>query len=343
MLNRFSGVRITHISSYLPPIKKLSKDYISQFGEKRVNDLINGTGVESHYEAPEDMTSVDMCIQAATHLFESCQIDVGSIDGLIFVSNSPDYIMPSSAYVLQYKLGLSKDAYCVQIANGCPGFIYGIAEASSYIVSKLCRKVLLLCGETNSRFFNDNNYMKLVFGDAASAVMIEEGDSEVCISTHADGSHYEDVIIEAGGFRTPKSETTKIVFEDIDGNHVSKEDMVENGMSFMQLNILNMPKCFKDVLAIQGWEKDDLDLVAMQQTNKFMLDIMRKKYGVDVSRCPSNIHECGNVGPASIPLLLSQTYNSLEWNSIKKCICTSMGVGVGWGAMTFDLSQTRVI
>lgn len=343
MLNRISGVRITHISSYLPPIKVLSTDYIPKFGERKVKDLISGSGVESHFEAPEGMTSVDMCCSAAQHMFNECNIDVDAIDGLIFVTNSPDYIMPSSAYVLQSKLGISKDAFCVQTANGCPGFIYGVAEASSLISSQCCKRILLLCGETNSRFFNEENYLKLVFGDAAAAILIEEGDSEICFGIHADGSHYQDVMIEAGGFRYPKNEETKNKYLDDDGNYVTKEDMIENGMSFMQLNILNMPKCFREVLSLQGWNKDELDFIAMQQVNKFMLEIIRKKYGVEEEKCPSNIKECGNVGPASIPLLISQTYGTLQGNTYNKCVCASMGVGVGWGAITCDLSKTVII
>lgn len=343
MLNRVRGVQITHIASYLPPIYIQSISYYDRFGERKVKDLINGSGVEGHYEAPEGMTSVDMCRNAALRLFEEAKVDKSSVDGLIFVTNSPDYIMPSSAYVLQSMLGISKDAFCVQVANGCPGFIYGVAEAASLISSNCCNKVLLLCGETNSRFFNDNNYMQLVFGDAAAAVLIEKGNGEMCLGIHADGTHYQDVIIEAGGFRMPKSNETCEVTIDQDGNTVSKEDMLENGMSFMQLNILNMPKNFNEVLSLQGWNKDELDLVAMQQTNKFMLDIIRKKFGVDSIKCPTNIGECGNVGPASIPLLISRTRKKLSNNPCKKCVCIGMGVGVGWGAFTCDLSSTVIL
>lgn len=342
MLNKISGVRISSIASYLPPNKVYAKDYIPLFGEKKIKELVNGSGVESHYVASDGMTSVDMSYLAAEHLLNAGDIDRSKIDGLIFVTNSPDYIMPSSAYIIQAKLGLSIDAFCVQTANGCPGFIYGMAEAASLIAAKTCKRILLLCGETNSRFFSKNNYLKIVFGDAASAVLIEEGDSEVCFSIHADGRHYKDVIIEAGGYRFPISAETCREIIDEDGNHITKQDMIEDGMAFMQQNILNMPRAFNEVLSYQNWGKEELNLVAMQQTNKFMLDIMKKKYGVDSSICPSNIKECGNVGPASIPLLISMYLGGKDTSLIQKCICTSMGVGIGWGAMTCDLSKTNI-
>ena len=240
MLNKISGVRISCIASYLPPHKVYAKDYIPLFGEKKIRELVNGSGVESHYVASDGMTSVDMSCMAAEHLLNKGDIDRNKIDGLIFVTNSPDYIMPSSAYVIQARLGLNKDAFCIQTANGCPGFIYGMAEAASLIAAKTCKHILLLCGETNSRFFSKNNYLKIVFGDAASAVLIEEGDSEVCFSIHADGRHFKDVIIEAGGYRLPISAETCCEIIDEDGNHITKEDMIEDGMVFMQQNILNI-------------------------------------------------------------------------------------------------------
>src|SRR5574344_1630854 len=140
MLSKVSNVSIQAISSFLPnEIVNFRQHYSPVFGEKRVNETIRATGVEQSHKAGNDQTSSDLCYEATLKLLSEEQVDISSVDGLIFVSQTADYIMPSTSVVLQNKLGLSKDVICIDIHYGCSGYVYGLLQAVAWIKVGMCR------------------------------------------------------------------------------------------------------------------------------------------------------------------------------------------------------------
>ena len=335
------NISIKAISSWLPTEKLDMKSLITLYGEKDVNEIMKTTGIEYVRVAADRMTSSDMCQEAAEYLIEKEGIDKNVIDGLVFVSQTPDYILPSTSTCLQDRLGLSKDTVCIDIRYGCSGYIYGIFQAALWIACGACHNVLVLSGDTNSKLINENDRsLKMVMGDAGTATLVSKGDSSMGFLIHSDGSGAEKLIVPAGAFRTPKSEVTSELSWDEDHNGRTQEDMFMDGMAIFMFAITKVPKNINAIIEQMGWVKEDVGLYALHQANKFMVDYIGKKLKVAPNLVPVNATSYGNTGPATIPLLLSDVCSREQYN-LNKTIMSGFGVGLSWGSIACDLSQTH--
>lgn len=335
-----NGVNIRAVSSWLPE-KIIDLQTLSdKYGYKDVQNIIKTTGIDHIRVAPNSMTSSDMCYNAAENLIEKGLIDKAEIDGLVFVSQTPDYILPITAICLQDKLGLGKDTVCQDIRYGCSGFIYGLFQAACWINTGACKKVLVLAGDTNSKLINENDKsLKMVMGDAGTATLVEKGSSSLGFHIQSDGSGADRLIVPAGGFRQPKTKETSVLKWDEDNNGRTAEDMYMDGMAIFKFAITKVHKNIESLLEMVGWKKEDLNLVALHQANKFMVDYIGKKLKVPSELVPVNVSHYGNTGPATIPLLLSDYCSSKEQN-LQKVVLSGFGVGLSWGSATCDLSKT---
>ena len=336
-----NNISIKAVASWLPETVLDMESFFSLYGEKEVKEIMKTTGIEHVRVASEDMTSSDMCQRAAEYLLEKEGMDKKEIDGLVFVSQTPDYILPSTSTCLQDRLGLSKDTVCIDIRYGCSGYIYGIFQAASWIACGACKNVLVLSGDTNSRMINDNDRsLKMVMGDAGTATLVSKGDTQIGFLIHSDGSGAEKLIVPAGGFRTPKSAATSELQWDEDHNGRTQEDMFMDGMAIFMFAITKVPKNINSIIEQMGWNKEDVGLYALHQANKFMVDYIGKKLKVAENLVPINATKYGNTGPATIPLLLSDVC-SREQYDLRKTIMSGFGVGLSWGSVACDLSRTH--
>lgn len=336
-----NNVTIGAIASWLPENRLDIYSLSALYGENEVKTIVGTTGITELRIANKDMTSSDMCQRAAEHLLEAEGVDRSVIDGLVFVSQTPDYILPSTSTCIQDRLGLSKDTVCQDIRYGCSGYIYGIFTAALWVSSGACKNVLVLSGDTNSRIVNENDRsLRMVMGDAGTATLVTEGEGTLGFHIQSDGSGAERLIIPAGGFRTPCSEQTKVLEWDEDHNGRTQEDMFMDGMAIFGFAINKVPRNIKFLLDYIGWEKDEVGLYALHQANKFMVDFIGKKTKVPSEKVPVDADKYGNTGPATIPLLLSDVCNRIHFDLSKVVLC-GFGVGLSWGSITCDLSQTH--
>lgn len=337
------SIHVQAIASYLPERKEdYLPDLSGKYGENKVRAFVKATGISSHRLAAEGETSSDMAFKAARFLIEKEGIDVSTIDGLIFVSQTVDYLLPATSIILQDRLGLGRDTLCLDIHYGCSGYLYGLNQAAAWISSGMSGNVLLLTGETNSRLVHSKDAsLTMEFGDAATATLVCRGMDEMCFHLQSDGSGYDKIIVPAGGARIPCSDETKKEREDEDGNVRTQENMYMDGMGVFSFILYNVPKCMKEMLAFQNWEAEEVGLYAMHQTNKFTIDCLRKKFKLAEELFPLNLDHTGNTGPNSIPLLLSEVGESYSSKQRRKTVLCAYGVGLSWGAIACDLSTTR--
>ena len=336
-----NNISIRAVASWLPESVLDMNSLISLYGEKDVKEITKTTGIEYVRVAGEGMTSSDMCQKAADYLIKKEGIDKKEIDGLVFVSQTPDYILPSTSICLQDRLRLSKDTVCIDIRYGCSGYIYGIFQAATWIACGACHNVLVLSGDTNSKMINNNDRsLKMVMGDAGTATLVSKGDTSIGFLIHSDGSGAEKLIIPAGGFRTPKSSATSELQWDEDNNGRTQEDMFMDGMAIFMFAITKVPQNINSIIEQMCWNKEDVGLYALHQANKFMVDYIGKKLKVAEALVPVNATKYGNTGPATIPLLLSDVC-SRELFDLRKTIMSGFGVGLSWGSAACDLSQTH--
>lgn len=340
---KFSKLKIASISTCVP---QDSLDLLTLSNSENLNDfskIIKTTGIDCVRIAKDDTTTSDLCYSAAEALILENNIDRSLIDGLIFVSQTGDYKLPQTSHILQHRLKLSTDTLCLDLPIGCAGYVYGLYQASLMIQSKSCKKVLLLAGDTTSKMINnEDKSLKMVFGDGGSATLIEEGIDDISCIIHSDGANFEQLIIPNGGFRNRYSNNSKDLIIDKDGNKRTMNDLYMDGMGIFNFAISKVPLLINEILAYNQFTYDDIDLFVLHQANKFMIDYLRKKTKISSEKMPLMVNGFGNTGPNSIPLVLTELY-SINNHNLNKVVLCGFGVGLSWGAVTCNLSKTKII
>lgn len=335
-----NNISLESVITYLPNKELDLRTLTSEYGEKEVDSIIKATGVEHVYLADENETSSDMCFKAAKHLFEKENIEISTIDGIVFSSQTEDYILPATSVILQNRLGISQTAVCMDVHYGCTGYIYGLFQAACWIATGACKKVLVLAGDTTSKLINPKDKsLRMVFGDCGTATIVSQGDGQMGFDIMSDGSGYDKLIVPAGGFRSPANKATKEVEFDTDNNGRTKENLFMDGMGIFNFAITHVHKNVNELLEMMEWEKEDIGLYAIHQANNFMVKYVAKKLKADMNKVPMNVEHYGNTGPATIPLLLSDCCPSNY--DLSKVVMTGFGVGLSWGSIATDLSKTK--
>lgn len=340
------NIKIKAIATYLPTNILEMSSLASIYGTKEVENIIKNTGVERVHYASENETSSDLCFNAARHLIMNEKIQPEEIDGLVFISQTPDYRMPASSVILQDRLGLSIDTVCFDISYGCSGYIYGLFQASLLINTGACKNVLVLAGDTTTKLINPKDRaQRMVFGDCGSATLVTKGDTELGFHICSDGSGFDKVIIPAGGFRTPSSDKTRLEILDEDGNIRSQENLYMDGLSVFTFIVNSGQKSIKEILEYMQWEKDQVDFFALHQGTGITINYLCKKLGLDSNKAPINIINYGNTGPTTIPLILCDMKNQKSDNkkhAMEKIIMSAYGVGFSWGSIACNLNDTNI-
>lgn len=343
-LKIFNNVDIKAICTYLPPTILKMDSLAYKFGEEEVKHVQNGTGIYQVHVAGEDQTSSDLCYEAAKILLEKESIDKSKIDGIVFVSQTFDYLGPASSIILQDRLGLSKDVLCFDIASGCTGYINGIFQASSLIASGACENVLMLAADISSRLIDTNERSQLmVFGDCGSATLLSKGTDTIAFNIEVDGSKHEIVRNLGGGFRPPILERNGLMPKDSNGDSIFKAVMDDSAVFSFIVNY--GPKSIRTLLEFMNWNKDEVDFYALHQATRITLDFMRKRLKIDKAKSPFNIEKFGNTGPCTIPLVMThychgeEGFNNFNWRKVIMC---AYGVGLTWGSIACDLSKTHM-
>ena len=337
-----NNVSIRAVNSWLPENNVELASFASLYGEAEVNSIIKTTGVERVRVVDEKMTSSDMCYIAAEKLFEQEGFDKSQIDGLVFVSQTTDWILPATSISLQDRLDLSKNIVCIDVHYGCSGYIYGLFQAVSWIACGACQNVLVLAGDTTSKMINEHDKsLRLVFGDCGTATIVSKGKGRIGFHIQSDGSGAEKLIVPAGGFRLPISEDTSVLEWDEDKNGRTKNDLFMDGMAIFNFAITKVHKNINTLIENMGWQKEDVGFYGLHQANEFMVNYVRKKLKVDESIVPVNVKDYGNTGPATLPLLLSDVCSHNHSYDLNKTILSGFGVGLSWGSVAANLSQTH--
>jgi 3-oxoacyl-[acyl-carrier-protein] synthase-3 len=327
---------INSISYYLP-VDQLTNEKINQeFTDWGIEKISLKTGINSRHISAANEFSSDMAIKAAEKLFVEHNIDRKSIDFLLFCTQSPDYFLPTSACIIQEKLGLSTSVGALDINLGCSGYIYGLGLAKGLISTGQAKNVLFITAETYSKFIHPlDKSNKTIFGDAAAATLVstngfaEIGDFEY----GTDGRGAENLIVKNGGLRNPKDNADEI--KDEYGNTTSDNFLYMNGSEIFLFTLASVPILVKNTLEKNNMSPDDIGLYIFHQANKFMLDNIRKKTKIEIDKFYTYLENCGNTVSSTIPIAL---YHAKKENKLKENILLAgFGVGYSWGGTIIKL------
>lgn len=175
MKTTIRNVEIKSVAAWLPANKISLLSFCGSFPEKQVRDVIRSSGAEYVYRAEEGQKASDLCFNAAEHLIERDNIDRSSIDGLVFVSSTREWIIPDTAVLLQHRLGLSTETVCQDINYGCTGYIYGLLQASAWINCGMCRNILVLCSEVLTPYLDSHAVDSIETSEVATATLGSAG------------------------------------------------------------------------------------------------------------------------------------------------------------------------
>lgn len=314
---------IKAISYYLPELRLSNSDLYPFLGEEYVEKTAKQVGVNFRHISGNKQTSADMAILAAEKLLAEYNIDKNIIDFVLFCTQTPDYLMPSTSCIIQNRLQLSNNCGTFGYDLGCSGFVYGIAIAQSFVESGLAKNVLLLTGDTISKILKDHSESRLLFGDAAAACLISnDGFAEIGNNfvLGSDGSGFGDLILKNSGMRN-----YKVGSGSENGNY-----LYMNGEAIFNFTTRIVPPLVNDTLLKYGLKKDDVDLFVFHQANKFMLNTVRKVCGISKDKFYVDLENTGNTTSSTIPIAIKDAMDKNLITKDNKVMIAGFGIGLSW-------------
>lgn len=280
------------------------------------------TGIKTRHLAAAGETAADMAAMAASEMFAR-GVDAAQIGALIFVTQSPDHVLPTTACLLQDRLGLSKRCMAFDINQGCSGFVYGLGVAASLINAGLAGKVLLLCGDTYSRYIgSDDRACRPLFSDGAAAILVagRSGASLGPFVFGSDGSGAENLIVHGGGARDPHPEPGDA------GPRLSMK-----GSQVFMFTMSAVPGVVRALLEAAHLTADDVDLFVFHQASSIVLENIARQLKLPAEKLYSNLEQVGNTVSASIPIALSDASRDGRLRQGQTVLVCGFGVGFSWG------------
>lgn len=343
----FHNKQITGILTILPSQEIRFEDEIGQylFTPEQSLRLKKVMGYNTHRIVQDGVCVSDLCVTGMNYLFANNLLDKDDIDAIVLVTQCPDYIMPPTSNVIQGILELKQDMICMDINQGCSGFIIGLIQAFLLLTQPTIRKVVLMNADVMSRKVSkrDRNSNPLI-GDAASITIIEDAKKGNSIhgNIKMDGRDYDALIIPAGGFKRPSNTWTGEMKKDIAGNFRSLDNLVMKGdevFSFVQREV---PPMIESLLDFAEKKKIDVDYFMFHQPNKFMLNKLADKLGIPYEKMPSNIVEnFGNASGVSIPTVISYNLGKRLLNEKFLMCLAGFGVGLTWTSLLMEIGELK--
>lgn len=337
----FLEIRNVSIKGIAACVPKSIVDNAQDYPQKwpGYESFVAATGIAKHRNSSDGICSSDLCVKASEHLISELEWDKSEIDALIFVSQTPDYLnVPATSCLLQERLGLSSNCYTLDIALGCSGWVYAMSVISALMQSGSIKKGLLLAGDTPSKFCSKEDKSTFpLFGDAGTATALEysPGADPVRFAMQTDGSGYQTIIINAGGYRVPVTNDSFEIKDRGDGKKRCDLNVEMDGESVFTFGISKAPKVIKSLAEHFSIDLNAIDIFTFHQANLFMNEKIRNKLKIEASKVPYSMQEYGNTSCASIPLtLVTRCAEELKSKRVRHIAC-GFGVGLSWGAMSF--------
>lgn len=328
--------RIAAVATHVPERVLSNEELAELFSDWSADKIFEKTGIRERRIAAPDETAGDLAFAAAEKLFARGDAAREDIDFLILCTQAPDYVLPTTACLLQHRLGLSTQTGALDVNLGCSGFVYCLSLAAAMINAGMARNVLLLTADTYSKYINERDKsVRTLFGDGAAATLIQDAPAESGARVGpfifgTDGSGARDLIVGTGGFRAPRCAETALEKEDRSGNIRSADNLYMDGARVMSFTLKEVPRALERLLAASENEIDDVDHVVLHQANAFMLDALQRKMALPESKVPRHFEAIGNTVSSTIPFVLEKMLHSGQMAPGTRIMLIGFGVGLSW-------------
>lgn len=323
MANCLEGISIESISCCVPRNQYTLTEYAPElFNEKAARRMAKATGFSSLRIADSSITTADLCTRAAEKILQ--EEDIKNIGALIFVSQTPDYVLPATSHIIQERLGLRNDVFCLDINEGCSGYVTGVYTAG-LLAKQLNKAVCLLGGDTISKLTSPvDRATRSIFGDAGTATIIKPGVQNVYFSFASYGDRGYAIIMENSRHKSV-------------ANPKNNGYLYLDGIGIMNFTLNEVPELIEGLCHEAGATTKDISLYACHQANKMILESLADKLSLSVDKIPFTAGDCGNESSASIPMVLTASQDK----DLTKVLCCGFGVGLSVGAFVYDFSKTK--
>jgi 3-oxoacyl-[acyl-carrier-protein] synthase-3 len=331
---------IAAIEYSLPEIVLKNDELAAKFSDWTSEKIEEKTGIKERHIAGENECASDLAVRACQKLFDNHACRREDVDFLLFCTQSPDYFLPTTACVIQDRLGLPTTCGALDFNLGCSGFVYGLGLAKGLIETAQAKKVLLVTAETYSKFINeDDRSVRTIFGDAAAATLIQavpisENSSDEPIGPFVygtDGRGAKNLIVPTGGMRK------RVYFGDEAhtdefGNTRASSNLYMNGGEIFSFTLRTVPAAVDRLLEVMRLHLEDIDLIVFHQANRYMLDHLRKKLKISEEKFVVSMEQVGNTVSSTIPIALRDAAESGRLKDRQRIMVVGFGVGYSWAA-----------
>lgn len=336
--------QITGIAAYLPEGRLDNAELVKAFPKWTEEKLRRKLGIATRPVADKDQTALDLGEAACRRLFDAGIAKPDEIDFLVLCTQSPDYLLPTSACILHERLGLRSSCGAFDMNLGCSGYVYGLGICKGMIESGLARKILFVTAETYTKYVNERDSVsRPIFSDGAAVTLLEvsEAESDDVFSGVAalgpfefgtDGSGADMLVVRAGGARLPRDANTAIERVDMRGNYRSLNQLYMNGTGVFAFSVDVVPPLVKRFTELAARRGAEIDAFLLHQANKFMLDRLLDLCDVDPAKYFNDISERGNTVSSTIPIAAIDACKTGLVKPGALALLVGFGVGLSWGA-----------
>lgn len=337
-LSTLRNVRFAGMASCVPrrQISNLNDCQPSLRSERE--RLVRNIGIETRRICPEWQCFSDLALVAAEKLLEELAWARDEVDALIVVTQSPDYLIPSTAIILQDRLQLSQATIAYDVNLGCSGYPFGIHLLGSMIASGSIRKALLLVGDKCA------TEREPLFSDAATATALEFSPDAppMYFDLNSDGSGYKAIMLPVGGHREPFAHHHSIPRRDEHGRLHWPADLILDGPAVLSFSTQRVPPAVEKTLAYAKIQMDDVDFFVFHQANRMINETIRKKLRLTEDRVPSTLREFGNTSGASLPVTMTARLRESLSAGRKRLLLGGFGIGLSWGICILDIEAAAL-
>ena len=335
-LSTLHNVRFAGMASCVPKriVSNLEDCPPSQRSERE--RLVRNIGIQTRRLCPEWQCFSDLAVVASEKLLDELQWQREEIDALIVITQSPDYLIPSTAIILQDRLGLPHSTIAFDVNLGCSGYPFGLHLLGSMISAGGVKKALLLVGDKSG------NYHDPLFSDAATATALEfdANASPMFFDLNSDGSGHKAIFKPVGGHREPFAPHHGCPIRAEDGTISSwPSDLVLDGPAVLSFSTQRVPPTVLRALDHAGVQKDEIDYFVFHQANRMINETIRKKLALPVEKVPSTLADYGNTSGATLPVTMTARLHEKLATGCHKLLLSGFGIGLSWGTCILDIEN----
>ena len=334
------NIKVSGIAACVPKQVQDNKN-ISLLSENERELFIKTVGIRYRRVAEEGVTASDLCFAAAQKLLSDLNWNRQEIKILVFITQTPDYLIPNTSSILQEKLNLSKNCLAFDINLGCSGYVYGLSVIGSLLQNMPGGKVLLLVGDISTKTISmQDKSTAPLFSDAGTATCLEFSlGNQIHFNLQTDGKEFDDIIIPDGGYRNPVSEKSFELKEYEGGILRNNLAMKLDGLKIFNFALREIAPNINSLLNEIKIEKSAIDYFVFHQANLLMLESVRKKLQVETDKVPYSLYDYGNTSSATIPLTMITKLREQLISKKLNLLLSGFGVGLSWGSAYLETEK----